>query len=454
MPKIKNAAKNKEIDFKVSALTFIINFTLFIVTYFKYIFVHLLFRLIIGYQPRPILDSARVQFIILNSAGGVDRLKYAISGTFKPDTYFSFYFFTSSANKIYQRLKNDPAMRFIPFYSPGKKAIWGGIQFLLSCGHIFISRLLTYYYDQPLPVRIKIAADISQYLYSLIIYYEWSAKIADSLSAAYPNALFIFDIDEEGKELMLVETLNRLGKKTLLIQHGILTNPREYIPSCRTMACLSEHDKESLANEGVNKSRLFVIGQSLQTLEDSIYKAEQFPTYPVTILAAGGPIWMQQQYIDMLKRSKLLSKFEAINLRLDPRSNLKTRRMWTFSGKVNFMDPNQPLAQCVTESKLLISFSISATNVSIRQYHPTILCIPKNLYVSGWHDYLSFIPMVKIVNTSDMLDEALENKNFWNRRQNDFSDSQWKYLERAFGELNTKANLTNLMHRLTAEIEK
>ncbi len=342
-------------------------------------------------------------------------------------------------------------MRFIPSYPPDEKAIWGGIKFLFGCGHIFTSRLLTYFYDQPLLKRIKIAADISRYLYALIIYYHWSKKIAHTLSVVYPNSLFIFDIDEAGKELMLAETLNRNGKKTLVIQHGIITNPKEFIPTCRMMACLSSHDKEALIGEGVEAKRLFVIGQSLQTIEDSMHKAEQSQTYPLTILAAGGPIWMQQLYVNMLKRSNLLSKFKTIYLRLDPRANPKTRRMWTFAGNVSFTDPNQSLAQCVAESELLISFSISATNVSVRQYHPTILCIPNKLYVSDWHDFLSAIPMVKIVCTPRMLDEALAEKDFINSLKHNFSESQWKSVDYAFGELNTTANLKKLMHQLSSE---
>jgi hypothetical protein len=52
-----------------------------------------------------------------------------------------------------------------------------------------------------------------------------------------------------------------------------------------------------------------------------------------------------------------------------------------------------------------------------------------------------------------MLDEALEDKNFLNDQQNDLSDSQWRYVDYAFGDLNTKVNLTKLMNQLVAEYE-
>ena len=132
-------------------------------------------------------------------------------------------------------------------------------------------------------------------------------------------------------------------------------------------------------------------------------------------------------------------------------ANLKTSRRWTFDRNVKITDPSQSLAQCIAQSNLLVSFSISATNVSIRQYHPTILCIPEKMYVPDWHDYLSSIPLVKVARTSHMLDKALEDTHFRNYQKNDFLNSQWRYVDYAFGQLNTKNNLTKLIDKLAAE---
>ncbi|MGD9197407.1 MAG: hypothetical protein PVH97_03915, partial [Desulfobacterales bacterium] len=71
----------------------------------------------------------------------------------------------------------------------------------------------------------------------------------------------------------------------------------------------------------------------------------------------------------------------------------------------------------------------------------------------AWHNFLKTVPMVKLVKNPCMLDEALEDKNFLNDQQNDLSDSQWRYVDYAFGDLNTKVNLTKLMNQLVAEYE-
>jgi len=61
---------------------------------------------------------------------------------------------------------------------------------------------------------------------------------------------------------------------------------------------------------------------------------------------------------------------------------------------------------------------------------------------------------VRVAKTSLMLDAILADKNFWDCRKNEFSESQWEYVNFAFGDLNTKTNLTSLMHQIVNEIEK
>jgi len=222
-PQIYKFSGEKCPTFKTSALTLLINSATFLLAFMKYTMVSLLFRLKIDSYPHPFLKNDKVRYLFLNSAGGVDRLKYAIPNLIESDECLIYYFFTSNTRKIFKRFKKDPTMRFVAARAPNVKAIRGGLEFLFSSGILFISRLMMFFDNLPLLDRIKIAAQISQYLYSLIIYHSWAEKLAHQLSAGYPDAIFIFDIDEEGKELMLADALKRLKKKTLVIQHGILT---------------------------------------------------------------------------------------------------------------------------------------------------------------------------------------------------------------------------------------
>jgi hypothetical protein len=112
------------------------------------------------------------------------------------------------------------------------------------------------------------------------------------------------------------------------------------------------------------------------------------------------------------------------------------------------------LGECISNCQTVITFSIDALVVAVRQRHPSIVCIPESVFVPAWHDFLVNIPLVRVAKTSSMLNAILEDENFTNGRQHNFSKSQWEYVDFAFGELNTKENLTNIMHKLSAEIEK
>jgi hypothetical protein len=169
------------------------------------------------------------------------------------------------------------------------------------------------------------------------------------------------------------------------------------------------------------------------------------------ILAAGGPIWMQQKYIRMLKNSESLANYKTTYQRLDPRSDYKTKRRWTYASNIKFTNPTETLGQCIAQSKIIISFSISATIVSIRQNRPTIFCMPAELFVPEWHNFMLSLPMIKVVKTSRMLDETLANENFFKNQGYRFSETQQQQIDFAFGHLNTKQNLNNLLAMLSEE---
>ena len=157
-------------------------------------------------------------------------------------------------------------------------------------------------------------------------------KKACELSKAHPSALFVFDLDEASRELMLSDSLNQLGRKTLLIQHGMLTDVRRYLPTCLYMACASERERQSLISEGVNEKRLFVIGQALQTINDSMINPnEDGLMYPVLILTGVGHIWLQNLYVNMLKHSRYLKSYGPIYMRFHPAMGSNRKKLWNYT---------------------------------------------------------------------------------------------------------------------------
>ncbi|MGD9176689.1 MAG: hypothetical protein PVJ35_01990 [Desulfobacterales bacterium] len=435
-------------------LAFVLNSEIFTYSIFKYCFVQLLYRLIVKQNPRYIIDKNDMKFVFVNSAGGVDRLASIIHGSFHKDICLMLYLFTSFPKKIFERTKKNPEIGFIPPGLPNKKAIQKCLIFLFKDGHNFTSKLLCLFNHYPLSLKLQIVTAITKYYYALLIYHSWAEENALKLAAAYPNALFIFDLDEAGKELLLADSLNRLGKKTLVIQHGILTDAKRYIPTCSYMACNSERDRQALISEGVGAKKLYVTGQPLQTIEDSIPSDKKsMISYPILILAGAGPIWLQRNYVKMLKRSQYLKSYPHTFMRIHPAMDAKQQRIWLFNKNLKPTDPKESLRECISKCQFIITFSIDALVVAVRQQRPTIVCIPESFFFPAWHNFLKTVPMVKLVKNPCMLDEALEDKNFLNDQQNDLSDSQWRYVDYAFGDLNTKVNLTKLMNQLVAEYE-
>lgn len=443
----------KKLRFAVFA--FIINLAALIFSVVKYCLISILYRLIVGRYFWDIESENNLRFVIINSAGGIDRLRSIVKDDFPIHQYKVFYLFTSFPRKIFERLKKQPDIDFIAPRLPHREAVRGCLVFLLKNGHNFTLQLLRAFNQYPWAMRLQIIAAVVRYLYALLIYQSWAVENAGKLATAFPNALFIFDLDEAGKELMLADGLNQLGKKSLLIQHGALTNARRYLPTCTSMTCTSEREKQALISESVDSGRLFVAGQALQTIKDAIgYKQSNNPAYPILILAGAGPTWLQRHYINMLDCSEYLKNNRQTFIRFHPAMGSKIKRKWIFDRNIRPTAADETLGACIANSHTVITFSIDALIVAVRQQHPSIVCIPEVIFVPAWHHFLQNIPMVKVAKSSCMLNVIMADKNFTNCSMDDFSESQWEYVDYAFGELNTKINLRNIIHKLSVEIER
>jgi hypothetical protein len=221
------------------------------------------------------------------------------------------------------------------------------------------------------------------------------------------------------------------------------------------MACTSERARQALISEGVDPKKLHVTGQALQTIKDSTqHRQSNDPSYPILILAGAGPDWLQHLYLNILKRSDCLKKCQQAFVRIHPAMDAKRKRIWFFDKNIIPTGADESLGACISKCQTVITFSIDALIVAVRQGHPSIVCIPESFFVPAWHNFLEKIPMVRVAKTSSMLNAIMEDKDFTNGRQLDISEAQWKYVDFAFGELTTKENLINIIHKLSAKIEK
>jgi hypothetical protein len=433
-----------------SIASFYLNVMILCMAVLKYCLVPVLFRLITRSSFQTIEKSDGMRFIFLNSAGAVDRFIDVIPKSLKNNRYRMYYIFTSQIKKIHQRIKKNHAPMFLKPEMPGKRALWGCIKFSCGHGHKFTSRLLSLFGSYALLSRLKAVVSIISYLYASIIYHYWARKNANELSQAHPNALYIFDLDEASKELMLADSLNRLGKKTLLVQHGILTDPKRYVPTCFYMACSSKREEQELKSLGIAADRLFCVGQSLQTVNDATYRSKTImTTYPILILAGNGPLWIQQLYLDMLKNSTHLKNVSIYHMRLHPAFHSKQKKLWSSLQNVITTDSRESLGQAILKSGLVIAFSIDALTVAVRQYRHTICCIPYKCYVPEWHGFLDAIPLVRVAKNSAMLDEILNDNQYRNSKKDHFSGWEKQKLDFAFGSLDTARNLAHLFAALS-----
>ena len=258
----------------------IINTAAYVLTFCKYTLLFFFFRIVLKGKKKN-MKIINAKYIFINSAGGVDRLEHYADKILSNKDYQMVYLVTSHFSKLIKRSKSKRYV-FLEPQLPSKNAVSDGFKLLGRGGTTFC---LHVYRSLPFPSKIKrlrLVIKIISYLYSMIIYHHWAISCSRNLIAGNNSAIFVFDLDESSKELMLVDALQNQGGLTLLLQHGILTDVMRYIPSCHLIACSSKRERQALMDCGVEKNRIVAVGQPLQTLNDSIaLEADSKPRYPL-----------------------------------------------------------------------------------------------------------------------------------------------------------------------------
>jgi len=427
----------------------VVNAVAFVLTFAKYTLLYFFYRCAFRGRRRTGVLSGKSDFIFINSAGGVDRLVGIVEEFVAQDAYRMVYVITSHIGKLIKRHRRQNSLEFIEPQIPGRGDLRGGLALFFKRGRGFCLQIYHRLQYRSRPKRLRIVLKIMNYLYAMVIYHHWAIDSANRLLAGHNTAVFVFDIDEASKEMMLADALNRKGAPTLLLQHGILTDAKRYIPTCRWMACASERERRALMSVGVEKNRLFVVGQSLQTLNDSVLNGvDDPPRYPFLVLAGNGPAWLQEYYVNMLRQSKNLVRLANAYVRLHPAFRGKTKRMWTGIDDIKQADPGESLGQCLAKSGLVITFSIDALIASVRQLRPTVCCVPEDYFVPEWHGFLYDLPRVKVARNAAMLDGFLvdRDKEFITSRT--LSHVESAKLDYAFGSPDTVKTLEALLKHL------
>ncbi|UCH07027.1 MAG: hypothetical protein JSV55_13245 [Deltaproteobacteria bacterium] len=445
--------RSRETDFprawKREVLGSVVNMVAFALTFAKYTLLYFFYRYALRGRKSTGGWSGNADFVLINSAGGIDRLVDFAEELFAHKPYRMVYLVTGYIRKLIERKRKHPDLGFIEPRMPAKDAFRVGLVFLFSKGSGFCFQIFHRLPFRSLRKRLLISLKILNYLYSMVIYHHWAWESAERLLAEHNAAVFVFDIDEASKELMLADALNRRGAFTLLLQHGIMTDPNRYVPTCRWMACASERERQALISLGVNKNRLVAVGQSLQTLEDSAFReVDGIPRYPLLILAGNGPEWLQNCYLDMLRQSKQLVRSSSAYVRLHPGFRRKAKRKWSCLNGIRMSDRNESLGQSLARSDLVITFSIDALVASVRQERPTICCVPDKYFVPDWHGFLYDLPGVRVARSAAMLDGFLADRAFAGTALQRSSPFESAKLDYAFGLSDTVKNVTALLKGL------
>jgi hypothetical protein len=247
---------------------------------------------------------------------------------------------------------------------------------------------------------------LHQKLIIQIIHQTWAEKTFRRLKLKGAKPVCLFDLDNSGKEIMLVQELKRNGIPTVLVQHGILTNPYLYLPVSRYMLCCSEREKEELIKCGVKPERLYTLGAPFQTIKRDVRLQAKEMKYSVVVLAGNGSRELQMQYVDMIKNSAVLNRQTRKKLRLHPHFTEEYISLWK-NGLPDYAVEEASLLEDLYSSELIITFSQDALINCLRIKKKTVLCLSPGYEENPFYSFLPGIKFLNIASSSAELDKEI-----------------------------------------------
>lgn len=244
-----------------------------------------------------------------------------------------------------------------------------------------------------------------------IIIYQYIAKTSGScLLKKHPNSIFIFQNDFSGLLLCLVDYYKKKSKITVHIQHGYYVNTDfEYSPLLSDyMLCCSAREKEIQIQKKVNSERLITYGAPYQILVDidKIKHKEQKIKYDVLVLGDNGSDWKQERDFRFLHPLKDLVNIKLL-VRAHPKNTDINRMKWNSitDYQVNSNFKQRGLVQDISESTIIISFSVDALISCLTIYKKVIYCA--NITGNKAFEFLNELPNVSVVENNEQLETAI-----------------------------------------------
>jgi hypothetical protein len=338
--------------------------------------------------------------ILITSPSKIDRYSHIKDFIF--DNFKVLHYNFINQNN-YQKIKFiNSNYKFLFPIIPGISAISKTIKYFFIHRRKLIGHLINAYkYDFSIN-----ATDIDRFIIKNLIYNESEKKHAKTITRNANNAIFIFDQDAGGKELMIVDKLNQKNFITVMIQHGIITDPRLYIPVTKYMFCCSEREKKLLTSCNVSDKRLMTLGTAFQNIvQNSNIKKEKKYNTKLLVLASSGKNFTDK-YIDIIKTSKVIKNIENKALRLRPGDTPIIKQKWKESLPDFKIRQNISNITEIVNADIIITFSYDALIKCLSLKKKVIVGLPQIDFDSNYV-FLSEINFLRTVKNSDELDGKL-----------------------------------------------
>lgn len=246
------------------------------------------------------------------------------------------------------------------------------------------------------------------YFSKQLIHKDWADREYKRIIKIYNAKYYLFDQDGYGQSMFLAYNLKINGYITIQLQHGIMTNPIYYIPLCEYIFCCSEREKKSLIKYGIKEENIFVIGAPFQNLLENDFNNNIIKSiFSDYLVLASSEFFYTNDYINMIKKSKILNKSKNKCLRLRPGDNKSDKMKWKSELKDFKIKEGLSISDEIFNAEIIITFSYDALIKCLLMKKKVITCIhPDNKYNENY-SFLFDIDFLFIATNAEELDEMI-----------------------------------------------
>jgi len=290
----------------------------------------------------------KYDIIIINVGFVINRLR-GLKENYLP-TNFNVLEFSINNNFV---IKRELPENYLPPILPS-------IDFLIKATFFYLIATIDYlkYFSKLENIKVNYF-DFISFFCKQLFHQEWAEKQYQTFFSQIDINLFIFDQDGYGQTLFLTNILKKNNKKTIHLQHGILTDAISYIPFCEFMFCCSQREKEELIKVGVNKDKLFVIGAPFQTQIPANLASDDSIAVEFLILASSEKFFTDY-YIQSINDSEIFKSTTSKALRLRPGDTDEEKNIWRKNLNNFIFRDNISIFDEIYNANIIITFSYDA----------------------------------------------------------------------------------------------